>query len=72
MRKHQVPVALRAVKTLKTLQVHPKDRRQKEEITDSYGRLCIPCASYENNVTYERQEQSLVQNGKNIRRRWRP
>ena len=37
MRKHQVHVALRAVKTLKTLLVHPKDRQEKEEITDSYG-----------------------------------
>jgi len=45
MRKHQVPVAMRPVKTLKSLQVHPKDKQEKEEIT-----VCIykiPCASCE-------------------------
>jgi len=33
MRKDQVPVAMRPVKTLKTLLVHPKDK-QEQEITD--------------------------------------
>jgi len=30
MRKHQVPVAMRPVKTLKSLLVHPKDKQEKE------------------------------------------
>ena len=35
MRKHQViPVAMTPVKTLKSLLVHPKDKQEKEEITD--------------------------------------
>jgi len=34
MRKHQVPVAMRPVKTLKSLLVHPQDKQEKEEITD--------------------------------------
>jgi len=44
MRKHQVPVAVRPVKTLKSLLVHPKDK-QEEEITDCVYK--IPCASCE-------------------------
>ena len=45
MRKHQVPVAMRPVKTLKTLLVHPHDKQEKEEITDRVHK--IPCASCE-------------------------
>ena len=30
MRKHQVPVAMRLIKTLKTLLVHPKDKQEEE------------------------------------------
>jgi len=45
MRKHQVPVAMRPVKTLKSLLVHPKDKQEKEEITDCAYK--IPCASCE-------------------------
>jgi len=45
MRKHQVPVAMRPVKTLKSLLVHSKDKQEKEEITDCVYK--IPCASCE-------------------------
>jgi len=45
MRKHQVPVAMRPVKTLKSLLVHPNDKQEKEEITDCVYK--IPCASCE-------------------------
>jgi len=45
MRKHQVPVAVRPVKTLKSLLVHPKDKQEKEEITDCVYK--IPSASCE-------------------------
>ena len=45
MRKHQVPVVMRPVKTLKSLLVHPKDKQEKEEITDCVYK--IPCASCE-------------------------
>jgi len=45
IRKHQVPVAMRPVKTLKSLLVHPKDKQEKEEITDCAYK--IPCASCE-------------------------
>jgi len=45
MRKHQVPVAMRPVKTLKSLLVHPKDKQEKEQITDCVYK--IPCASSE-------------------------
>ena len=44
MRKDQVPVAMRPVKTLKTLLVHPKDK-QEQEITDCVYK--ISCASCE-------------------------
>jgi len=43
MRKHQVPVAMRPVKTLKSLLVHPKDEQEKQEITECVYK--IPCAS---------------------------
>ena len=45
MRKHQVRVAVKPVKTLKSLLVHPKDKQEKEEITDFVYK--IPCASCE-------------------------
>ena len=45
MRKHHVPVAMRPVKTLKSLLVQPKDKQEKEEITDCVYK--IPCASCE-------------------------
>jgi len=45
MRKHQFPVAMRPVKTLKSLLVHPKDKQEKEKITDCIYK--IPCASWE-------------------------
>ena len=45
MRKHQVPVAMRPVKTLKSLLVHRKDKQEKEEITDCVDET--PCASCE-------------------------
>jgi len=34
MTKHRIPVAMRPVKTLKRLLVHPKGKQEKEEITD--------------------------------------
>ena len=45
MRKHQVPVAVRSVKTLKSLLVRPKDKQEEEEITDCVYK--IPRASCE-------------------------
>jgi len=45
MRKHQVPVAMRPVKTLKSLLVNPKDKQEKEEIIDCIYK--IPCPSCE-------------------------
>jgi len=45
IRKHQVPVAVRPIKALKSLLVHPKDKQEKEEITDCVYK--IPCASCE-------------------------
>jgi len=44
-RKHQLRVAVRPVKTLKSLLVHPKDKQEKEELTDCLYK--IPCASCE-------------------------
>ena len=43
MRKHQVPVAMRPVKTLKSLLVHPKDEQEKEEITDCVYKIPWAC-----------------------------
>jgi len=45
MRKHHVPVAMRPVKTLKKLLVHPKDKQVKEEVIDCLYR--IPCGNCE-------------------------
>jgi len=44
MKKHQVTVTMRPVKTLKTLLMHPRDK-QEEEITDCVYK--ISCASCE-------------------------
>ena len=43
MRKHQVFVAMKPVKTLRKVLVHPKDKQQKEEITDCVYK--IPCGN---------------------------
>jgi len=34
MRKHNVPVAIKPHKTLKTVLVHPKDKQDKEDLTE--------------------------------------
>ena len=42
-RKHQVPVAMRPIRTLKRLLVHPKDKQDKEEKTECVYK--IPCGN---------------------------
>ena len=34
MRKHNVTVAMKPYKTLKTVLVHPKDKQEKEDLTN--------------------------------------
>jgi len=45
MKKHQVPVIMRPVKTLRRLLLHPKDKQEKEEIRDCVYK--IPCSNCE-------------------------
>jgi len=44
MKRHRVPVAVRPVKTLRRLVVHPKDKQEKEEIMDCVYK--ISCGNY--------------------------
>jgi len=39
IKRHQVPVTMRPVKTLRRLLVHPKDKQEKEEIKDCVYKL---------------------------------
>jgi len=41
MRKHNVPVAMKPYKTLKTVLVHPKDKQEKEDLTECVYE--VPC-----------------------------
>ena len=41
MRKHNVPVAMKPYKTLKTVRVHPKDKQEKEDLTECVYK--VPC-----------------------------
>ena len=41
MRKHNVPVAMKSYKTLKTVLVHPKDKQEKEDLTECVYK--VPC-----------------------------
>ena len=43
MRKHNVPVAMKRYKTLKTVLVHPKDKQEKENLTECVYK--VPCAN---------------------------
>ena len=43
MKKHNVPVAMKPWKTLKDLLVHPKDKQDKEDITECVYK--VPCAN---------------------------
>ena len=43
MRKHNVPVAMKPYKTLKTVLVHPKDKEEKEDLTECVYK--VPCAN---------------------------
>ena len=43
MKKHNVPVAMKLWKTLKELLVHPKDKQDKEDITECVYK--VPCAN---------------------------
>jgi len=42
-RKHNVPVAMKSYKTLKTVLVHPKDKQEKEDLTECVYK--VPCAN---------------------------
>ena len=48
MRKHSVPVAMKPYKTLKSVLVHPKDKQEKEDLTECVYK--VPCANC--NKTY--------------------
>jgi len=43
MRKYDVPVAMKPYQTLKNVLVHPKDKQNKEEITECMYK--VPCAN---------------------------
>ena len=43
MSKHNVPVAMKPYKTLKTVLVYPKDKQQKEDLTECVDK--VPCAN---------------------------
>ena len=43
MRKHNVPVAMKSYKTLKSVLVHPKDKQEKEDLTECVYK--VPCAN---------------------------
>ena len=43
VRKHKVPVAMKPYKTLKTVLVHPKDKQEKEDLTECVYK--VPCAN---------------------------
>ena len=43
MRKHNVPVAMKPYKTLKTVLVHPKYKQEKEDLTECVYK--VPCAN---------------------------
>jgi len=43
MRKYNVPVAMKPYKTLKTVLVHPKDKQEKEGLTECVYK--VPCAN---------------------------
>jgi len=48
IKKHRVPVSIRPVRTLRKQLVHPKDKQEKEEVTDWVYK--IPCSNCE--MTY--------------------
>jgi len=43
MTNHNVPVAMKPCKTLKTVLVHPKDKQEKEDLTECVHK--VPCAN---------------------------
>ena len=44
MRQHNVPVAMKAYKTLKGVLVHPKDKQVKEDVTECVYKVhCANC-----------------------------
>ena len=43
IRRHNVPVAMKPYKTLKTVLVHPKDKQEKEDLTECVYK--VPCAN---------------------------
>jgi len=43
MRKHNVPVAMKPYKSLKSVLVHPKDKQEKEDFTECVYE--VPCAN---------------------------
>jgi len=47
MRKHNVPVAMKPYKSLKSVLVHPKDKKEKEDLTECVYK--VPCANCDKN-----------------------
>jgi len=45
LRKHNIPVAMKPYKTLKTVLVHPKNKQEKEDLTECVGK-CIYIARF--------------------------
>jgi len=46
MRKHNVPMAMKPYKTLKSVLVPPKDKQEKEDLTECVYK--VPCANCDN------------------------
>jgi len=58
MRKHNVLVAMKSYKTLKTVLVHPKDKQEKEDLTECVYK--VPCASCDKTYISETGRKSGV------------
>ena len=69
MRKHNVAVAMKPYKTLKTVLVHPKDKQEKEDLTECVYKVLVPTVT---RPTSAKLEGNLELDYRNIGLKWNP
>ena len=70
MRTHNVSLAMKPYKTLKSVLVHPKDKQEKTDLTECVYK--VPCANCDCRPTSAKLEGNLELDHRNTGLKWNP